>query len=150
MLEIVKNTSAVLGCISISIGLICTISKTARNWVSNIFTKKKCEENQKAIITGLCTKLDEYIKSNEDFKNKITEDMDAQKEFSVDQCRNVIKDIFYKYCDLKKIPLYEFKVATSTFATYSERFHANHYIALLYAEMQKWDIDYTHSFEEDE
>ena len=110
----------------------------------------KGEEDQKAMIAGLCTKLDEYIKSNEEFKKKITEDMEAQKELSIDQCRNVIKDIFYKYCDAKKIPLYEFKVATSTYLTYSERFHANHYIALLYNEMQKWEIDYTHSFEEDE
>ena len=150
MLEIIKNTSATLGCISLAIGLVCTISKTARGWISNLFAKKKGEEDQKEIIDGLCNKLDEYIKSNEEFKKKMTEDMEAQKEFSIDQCRNVIKDIFYKYCDAKKIPLYEFKVATSTFSTYSERFHANHYIALLYNEMQKWDIDYTHSFEEDE
>jgi len=150
MLEIVKDTSVILGCAGLSITLICTISKTARSWISKLFAKTKSEEDQKAMIAGLCNKLDEYIKSNEEFKNKITEDMEAQKEFSIDQCRNVIKDIFYKYCDAKKIPLYEFKVATSTFSTYSERFHANHYIALLYDEMQKWDIDYTHSFEEDE
>lgn len=150
MLEIVKNTSAVLGCASLAITLICTISKTARNWISNVFAKMKGEEDQKAMITSLCTKLDEYIKSNEEFKKKMTEDMEAQKEFSIDQCRNTIKDIFYKYCECKKIPLYEFKVATDTFDTYTHKLHSNHYIELLYNEMKKWEIDYTHSFEEGE
>lgn len=150
MLEIVKDVSAWLGCASLAIGLICTISKTARSWIANLFAKKKCEDNQKTMIDGLCTKLDEYIKSNEEFKNALLEDMEVQKDFSRDQCRNSIKDIFYRYCGIKKIPLYEFKAATDTFVTYKDKLHGNHYIALLYNEMQKWEIDYTHSFEEDE
>lgn len=150
MLEIVKDVSAILGCLSIALGLVFKLSKTARDWISKKLAKQKCEEKQEETLHGLCTKLDEYIKSNEEFKKKITEDMDAQKEFSVDQCRNTIKDIFYRYCDTKKIPLYEFKVATDTYDTYHQKFHANHYVELLYNEMKKWDKDYTHSFEEDE
>lgn len=150
MLETVKDISTVIGCISIAFGLVCTISKTTRSWIAQVFAKKKSDETQKEVIDGLCTKLDEYIKSNEEFKNALLEDMEVQKDFSRDQCRNNIKDIFYRYCGVKKIPLYEFKAATDTFTTYKDKLHGNHYIALLYNEMQKWDIDYTHSFEEDE
>ena len=150
MLETIRNISAVLGCASIALGLICTINKTARDWISKIFARKKCEETQKETMDSLCAKLDAYINSNEEFKNALLEDMEVQKDFSRDQCRNNIKDIFYRYCGAKKIPLYEFKAATDTYSTYKDKLHGNHYIALLYNEMQKWEIDYTHSFEEDE
>lgn len=150
MIDVVKDIATVLGCISVALGLVITVNKTARDWISNLFAKKQCEERQEETLHGLCTKLDEYIKSNEEFKRKVIEDMDAQKEFSVDQCRNTIKDIFYRYCDTKKIPLYEFKVATDTYDTYTNKFNANHYIKLLYSEMENWEKDYTHSFEEDE
>lgn len=150
MLEQIENVATVLGCASVGFGLVCSVSKSARNWVGNVLSKKEHESKQDKIISELCNKLDTYIKSNEEFKQKVTEDMEVQKEFSIDQCRNTIKDIFYRYCDTKKIPLYEYKVAENTFETYSKKLHGNHYIALLWGEIQKWEIDYTHSFEEEE
>lgn len=150
MLEVIRNISTALGLISVSFGLVCSISKSVRSWFSNLLSKKEHENSQDKTIGGLCDKLDKYIASNEEFKQKITEDMEVQKDFARDQCRNAIKDIFYKYCDTKKIPLYEFKVAENTFDTYSKKLNGNHYIALLWGEIQKWEIDYTHSFEGEE
>lgn len=148
MIEVIKNVATVIGCISAAFGLICSVNKSVRGWFSNLLNKKEHESKQDKTINSLCEKLDKYIESNEEFKKKMTEDMEVQREFSIDQCRNVIKDIFYRYCETKKIPLYEFNVATDTFDTYTNKFHANHYVALLYGEMQKWEIDYSQSFEE--
>jgi hypothetical protein len=150
MLDIIKDVSAVLGCISIALGLFFKLNKSARDWISKVISRKKCEAKQEETLRGLCNKLDAYIESNEEFKKTILEDMEVQKDFSRDQCRNIIKDIFYRYCETKKIPLYELKVATDAFNTYSQKLHANHYTALLYNEIEKWEVDYTHSFEEDE
>lgn len=150
MIEVIKDIATVLGCGSVAFGLVCSLSKSTREWISKLFAKKQHEERQDKTLDGFCDKLDDYIKSNEEFKKILLEDMEIQKEFSRDQCRNIIKDIFYRYCNDKKIPLYEYKVATDTYTTYSNKFHGNHYIALLYKEISKWEIDYSHSFENEE
>lgn len=150
MIEVIKDIATVLGCVSVAFGLVCSLSESTREWISQLFAKKQHEEKQDNTLSGLCDKLDNYIKSNEEFKKILLEDMDVQKEFSKDQCRNIIKDIFYRYCDEKKIPLYAYKTANSTFETYSNKLGGNSFICLLWREIQKWEIDYTHSFEEDE
>lgn len=149
-MEIVKNTAAILGCLSVAIGLILTVSKTVRHWISASFNKKQCDAGLKVTVNDLCDRLSTYIKSNEEFKKTIFEDMEMQKDFAKEQCRNIIKDIFYRYCDTKVIPLYEFKVATDAFEFYHDKLHANHYITLIYNEMTTWEKDYTHCFEEEE
>lgn len=150
MLEVIKDVASVLGCISIAITLLCTLNKTVKRWIAAMLKTEEQKEKESATIQSICDKLDKYIASNQEFKEKITEDMEVQKDFARDQCRNAIKDIFYRYCDIKKIPLYEYKVAENTFDTYSNKLKGNHYIALLWGEIQKWEIDYTHSFEGEE
>lgn len=148
MLEIVRNTATVLGCISVAIGLICTLSKGFRHWISVLFSKKENREKHERSFNDMCTKLDCLIESNKDFKEKLLTDIEIQKEFARDQCRAVIKDIFYQYCDEKNIPLYAYKTASSVFTTYHDKLGGNSFICLLWQEIQKWEIDYSHSFEE--
>ena len=81
--------------------------------------------------------------------NLKTEFDDLKKRFNVIEdfnagiCRNVIKDIYYKYNKTQKIPLYERKMADSLYKIYSEQFHQNSYGQLLYQEICKWEIDTT-------
>jgi len=149
-METFKNIATVVGCISALIFIIATINTKFSDWIKNLFKNKEKEEAQTSKIDTLAEKFDKYIASDEIFKQSLLEDLDVQKDFARDQCRNTIKDIFYKFCETKKIPLYELKIATDTFTTYSKKLKGNHYIALLYNEILKWEIDYTHSFEEDE
>lgn len=66
---------------------------------------------------------------------------DGIEEVSMQQCRNTIKNIYYKYYKTKKIPLYERKTVDKTYKIYSEVFHGNSYAALLYKEICKWEIE---------
>jgi hypothetical protein len=159
MIEIIKNIAIVLGCVSTALTLIITISKSAREWFKKLLTKRmdeKCKENKidnlENKVDGIVIKLDKYIASDNEFKEALLNDINVQKDFAKDQCRNTIKDIFYRYCDSKRIPLYELKIAKATFETYSnpKKLNSNSYISLLFNEMLKWDIDYTHCFEADD
>lgn len=150
MIDAIKNIAAVAGCISVILALIATINTNFRDWMKNIFIKKKAEIDQDSKIVELSNKFDKYIEFDETFKKALREDMEIQKDFAKDQCRNTIKDIFFKYCDNKKIPLYELKTADSTFVTYHDKLNGNSYISLLFNEIKNWEIDYTHQFAEDE
>lgn len=147
IVDLAKDIATIIGCLSALLAFLMTVSKPIRKWISNIFNKIKCDEEQNETINNLVNKLDKYIESNEEFKIALHKDMDVQKEFAKDQCRAIIKDIFYQYCDSKKIPIYAYKTASSAFNTYC-KLGGNSFICLLWQEIQKWEIDYTHSLEE--
>ena len=63
------------------------------------------------------------------------------EEHSKQQCRDTIKDIYYRYYEKKKIPLYERKTADKTYDLYVHKFNGNSYVELLYSEIIKWEID---------
>ena len=96
--------------------------------------KKQTEEIMeiKDTLNNLATKVDALEKSS-----------DVVEDFNAEICRNVIKDIYYKYNKTQKIPLYERKMADSLYKIYSEQFHQNSYGQLLYQEICKWEIDTT-------
>ena len=96
--------------------------------------KKQTEEiaEIKNTLDNLTTKVDSLEKR-----------FDVDEDFNAEICRNVIKDIYYKYNKTQKIPLYERKMADSLYKIYSEQFHQNSYGQLLYQEICKWEIDPT-------
>lgn len=150
MIEIIKNIAVIIGCLSTIIGLILTISKTIREGLGNYIKKALSAKEEHDCITKLESKLDEYIKQDQEFKQQLKEDMEIQKEFSKDQCRNTIKDIFYRYCkdgEMPSIPIYEYKTATSTYETY-KKLKGNSFIDLLMTEMDKWKLDCKHAVQD--
>ena len=88
--------------------------------------------NLKTEVGNLKTEFDDLKKRS-----------DVDEGFNAEICRNVIKDIYYKYNKTQKIPLYERKMADSLYKIYSEQFHQNSYGQLLYQEICKWEIDTT-------
>lgn len=60
---------------------------------------------------------------------------------SMQQCRNIIKNIYYKYYKTGHIPMYERKTADATFKIYSDQLHGNSYAQLLYREICRLEID---------
>lgn len=147
VVDLAKDVAAVIGCLSALLAFLMTVSKPIRRLISNIFNKIRCDEKQNKTIISLVSKLDEYIESNKEFQIALRKDMDVQKEFAKNQCRSIIKDVFYQHCDNKMIPVYSYKTASSAFTTYCE-LGGNSFICLLWQEMQKWEIDYTHNLEE--
>ena len=73
MIEVINNVAAVLGCASVAFGLTCSISKTVRNWFTNLLGKREAEDEQNTKIEGLSNKIDDLINSLSDYSKKSDE-----------------------------------------------------------------------------
>lgn len=135
VVEIVKNIAAIIGCVLSVISLLTICTKGGRDLVRKVFQKNtkdlyKVNERQTADIEEIQKSLQIVLQK-----------MEAGEEFTRQQCRNIIKNIYYKYQKDKKIPLYERKTADTTYEMYTQKYNGNSYAALLYREICKWEID---------
>ena len=78
-------------------------------------------------------------KSIEDIK----EANDITVDYTREQIRGLIKEMFYEYYDEKVLPLYEHKWLLKLEDLYIRRLHGNSFAAELIAEMKKWPVDYS-------
>ena len=134
-METVKNIAAILGCVLSAISLITFCTRSGRAFVRNLFnnyTHTLVEENQQQ-----SRDIAEIRQSVLQLNDKIN----ALEEVSKQQCRDTIKNIYYKYYKTKKIPLYERKTIDYTYSIYNSIFHGNTYAELLYKEICSWEID---------
>jgi len=134
-MEVIKNIAAIIGCILSVISLITLCTKGGRNFIKNIVlknTKDLYEQNsqQTQDIEEIKTILDRLLLK-----------VETGEEFTKQQCRNILKDIYYKYQKDKKIPLYQRKTADLTYELYTNKYNGNSYASLLYKEICKWEID---------
>ena len=142
--EVVKNIGSLLGLFLTCVSAIGVVVKFQNKYYKRLFDEhseeiRKNDEKQteeiaeiKNTLNNLATKVDGLEKRS-----------DVDEGFNAEICRNVIKDIYYKYNKTQKIPLYERKMADSLYKIYSEQFHQNSYGQLLYQEICKWEIDTT-------
>ena len=140
----VKNIGSLLGLFLTCASAIGVVAKFQNKYYKRLFDEhseeiRKNDEKQteeiaeiKNTLNNLATKVDCLEKRS-----------DVDEGFNAEICRNVIKDIYYKYNKTQKIPLYERKMADSLYKIYSEQFHQNSYGQLLYQEICKWEIDTT-------
>ena len=140
----VKNIGSLLGLFLSIASAVGIVAKFQNKHYKKLFDeyseeirkndKKQTEEitEIKDTLNNLATKVDGLEKSS-----------DVVEDFNAEICRQVIKDIYYKYNKTQKIPLYERKMADSLYKIYSEQFHQNSYGQLLYQEICKWEIDTT-------
>ena len=134
-METIKNIAAIIGCILSTISLITLCTKGGRAFVHGFFkrnTKEIQDENERQ------TSDIQQIKKTLDL---MLLKIGGLEEVSMQQCRDTIKTIYYKYCKDKRIPLYERKTADRTYQIYTTIFHGNSYASLLYKEICKWEID---------
>ena len=142
--EAVKNIGSLLGLFLSIASAVGIVAKFQNKHYKKLFDeyseeirkndKKQTEEitEIKDTLNNLTTKVDSLEKR-----------FDVVEDFNAEICRNVIKDIYYKYSKTQKIPLYERKMVDSLYKIYSEQFHQNSYGQLLYQEICKWEIDTT-------
>lgn len=134
-MEIIKDIAAIIGCILSFISLVTVCTKGGRAAVKRFFnnnTKEIVEENAK------------QTNDIHDIKESLAQlatNFGSVQEVLEQQCRNTIKNIYYKYQHDKKIPLYERKTVDKTWDIYHNKFHQNSYVGLLYNEICKWEID---------
>ena len=151
----VKNIGSVLGLFLSTVSVAGIITKFLSKRYDRLFDehleeirkndKKQAEEitEIKDTLNNLATKVDSLETKVDSLEKRFEKRFDVVEDFNAEICRNVIKDIYYKYNKTQKIPLYERKMADSLYKIYSEQFHQNSYGQLLYQEICKWEIDTT-------
>lgn len=174
-IETIKNIAAVLGCIVTLSGVLSAISKNVRlffnkifNKIFNIYGEKKDIENLKEYIDKnikslqegiselskniqeFSKKQDEHLKTYEDKIKNFESLMEIDTEFVRTQCRNIIKNMFYKYCKEEKLPLYEYKTLLKVEELYIVKCHGNSFAGDLIKRMKTWEIDYSNNIELEE
>ena len=135
LLELIKNISSALGLILSASSVFALMSKRAKTVIGNFFKKYGNNDDISEIKTSL-KELKGDIKSIRE-SNSITVD------FTREQCRNMIKDIFYKYCDSEKLPLYEYRLLLLLEDFYIKRLHGNTFVIEMIRKMKTWEIDYS-------
>lgn len=133
-METLKNIAAIVGLVLSVISLITISTKGGRAAIKSIFKK-----NTKDIVETN-TKQSQDIENINKTLTEIQTTLGAVKEVSIQQCRDTIKDIYYRYCHVGKIPLYERKTVDQTYKIYTEKFHENTYAKTLHDEIIKWEI----------
>lgn len=142
IIEAAKDTSAALGLI-LSISSVCALfSKRIKRAIGNFF-KKYGSEDDIAEIKKSLEEIKEHLVSIDE-ANGITVD------FTREQCRSLIKDMFYKYHEQKKLPLYEYKLLLLLEDFYVRRLHGNTFVIDLIKKMKTWEIDYNESHLEED
>ena len=96
--------------------------------------------------------LIKHIQEDNEFKEETRISNEIALEFTKTECRNIIKNIFYKYKDTETLPLYEKKTLMNIRELYIDRLHCNSFAKYLLDVMKDWQVDYeqTHAGEVEE
>lgn len=155
-MEIIQNIAAILGLLLTAASVITLLSKTVRGAIKRLFAQHdKCaedtelKENLSNSITELKQLLEKHIADDKEHNEQLAAHREVYVEFMRVLCRNIIKNIFYKYLDTKVLPLYEKKTLMSLEKLYIEELHCNSFATLLLKEMSSWDVDYAAAYPEE-
>lgn len=144
-MEIIRDIASIVGLILALISLITIFTKGGRaliyKWIkSNTQDLQSTNQKQTQDIEEIkCT-----LKTLSEQFSYLSKDDLIIKDILMQQCRNTVKDIYYKYNQVKKIPLYERKTVDKTYEIYHDQLGGNSYVQLLYNEIKKWEIDPNH------
>lgn len=151
-MEVIKNIAAVIGVVLSAASLLTFVSEKARNvaakFFGHIFKKYGNKDTLDTEIENIKELLEKHIKDENAFREGVMKMNEINIEFARTQCRNIIKNIFYKYNDRKVLPLYEKKTLMYMDDLYIKQLDGNSFAALLLDEMSKWDIDYDNSYQD--
>lgn len=155
-LDVIKAVSAIVGCFLSVVSAIGILDKRRDKRFKELFNDYSTDSKKQ--ISDIEKKLDSHLIEAKERAEEIKEikvvlnclderidDLDEKfnqvQNFCAEDCRNEIKNIYYRYNTKRKIPLYERKMADSLYTIYSEEFHQNSYGKLLYEEICKWEIE---------
>lgn len=138
-METIKNIAAILGAILSLSAVITLFCKPIKAWLAQYLAKYQKEqassERDKQIQAALA-RLESSI-------HDIKEANDITVDYTREQIRGLIKEMFYEYYDEKVLPLYEHKWLLKLEDLYIRRLHGNSFASELIAEMKKWPVDYS-------
>lgn len=137
-METIKNIAAIL-CAILSLASVITLfCRPIKAWLAQYLSKYKKEQDdneRNQQIQDTLARLGKSIK-------EIKEASDITVDYTREQIRGLIKEMFYEYYDEKVLPLYEHKWLLKLEDLYIRRLHGNSFASELIAEMKKWPVDY--------
>ena len=138
-MEIVKNVAAILGAILSLASVITLFCRPIKAWLAQYlskYQKEQADNDRNQQIQDTLARLEKSIKD-------IKEANDITVDYTREQIRGLIKEMFYEYYDEKVLPLYEHKWLLKLEDLYIRRLHGNSFASELIAEMKKWSVDYS-------
>lgn len=138
-MEIVKNVAAILGAILSLSSVITLFCRPIKAWLAQYlskYQKEQADNDRNQQIQDTLARLEKSIK-------EIKEANDITVDYTREQIRGLIKEMFYEYYDEKVLPLYEHKWLLKLEDLYIRRLHGNSFASELIAEMKKWPVDYS-------
>lgn len=149
-MQIIKDIAAVVGLILSCFTLTTLCSTKLKGVIASMFAKynKAQYDDMKELKRAFAELKDAVDTSIEESRSAIkvlNESSEISIEFTKQQCRNIIKQIFYKYYDEKVLPLYEHKTLMAIEEIYVNKCHGNSYAQEMLKIMSSWEIDYTKS-----
>ena len=138
-METIKNIAAILGAILSLASVITLFCRPIKAWLAQYLSKYKKEQADNERTQQIQDTLARLEKSIEDIK----EANDITVDYTREQIRGLIKEMFYEYYDEKVLPLYEHKWLLKLEDLYIRRLHGNSFASELIAEMKKWPVDYS-------
>lgn len=149
MIDILKNIAVVVGLIISCTTLFTLITKSGRAKVSAIIRKYSKVDESESTIEEVKKLLIQHIEDDELFRTEMQKQMDISLEFTKTQCRNLVKNIFYKYEPTQVVPWHEKKILMRLEELYVVKLNGNSETKALLEEMNEWDVDYSLKNHED-
>jgi hypothetical protein len=134
-MEVVKDITMIISLIISTVTLLTLFTSKGRSFIEKIIKEDTSD------LRELRSEQEVKLKEISDRLDSMQEVFEGVVQVSKQECRNTIKNIYYKYYKQKSLPIYELKTITHTMEIYKNCFKGNSYIDRIYEEIQKWDID---------
>lgn len=131
-METIKNIAAILGAILSLSAVITLCCKPIKAYIAKALDKYIHEQDDKVKQNTLKATL-----------KRIENKLDATVAYTTEACRGEIKNMFYRYMDIKTLPYYEKMHMLQIEDIYVNKLQKNHYTKGLIEEMKTWSVDYT-------
>lgn len=148
-MEFLKDVSSVLGVILSAASVAALVSKNVRAALARLVGHYGRVSETTESINELKQMFEKHLAEDKAFKEQAQEMNDILVAFVTTQCRDTIKNTFYKYNDTKTLPLYEKKTLMNISELYIGKLHKNSYASMLLREMEKWEVDCSSQVDEE-
>lgn len=140
-MEAIKNIATVVGCIMSCTALVTAVCKPLRRKLVDIIAHQSGRNEVEQQLSEIKKMIEDRDEKDSQFQRTVLERLNITTEFTIEQCRSIIKDTFYEYRDTKMLPLYERKRLDEIRELYIDKLHQNHWAKALLDVMEKWDVE---------
>ena len=141
MIEVVKNIAAVVGCVLSCVSLATLCVKPIRQKFTAFVKRTSNQDEVETQLAEIKQILVDHIASDTDYHTRVEASLAVSETFTETQCRNILKQIFYRHRVDKVLPLYEKKTLMDIEELYIVKMKKNHWGKTLIEEMNTWAVD---------